>query len=189
MSLYALETICNDEQKRQFLPLAHSYDITTAYAETEAKNLPRCKPSRSVNHIVLVAQLSALDQNHPCDLQMFLVQIRDLKTHEPFPHDDCLLYGTLLQAQIYLCDTFIIATCCSAVRFQRQNPQGNDIRLLDYRLQQEKLVLWFFRWKWIGDNVVLLQQTARYRLKIMEELEDNNDKNINPSVTYSNTQL
>ncbi|CAF1507761.1 unnamed protein product [Adineta ricciae] len=36
MSLYALETICNDEQKRQFLPLAHSYDITTAYAETEA---------------------------------------------------------------------------------------------------------------------------------------------------------
>ncbi|CAF1507778.1 unnamed protein product [Adineta ricciae] len=33
-----------------------------------------------------------------------------------------------------------------------------------------------------GDNVVLLQQTARYRLKIMEELEDNNDKNINPSI-------
>ncbi|CAF1678448.1 unnamed protein product [Adineta ricciae] len=103
--------------------------------------------------------------------------------------DDCLLYGTLLQAQIYLCDTFIIATCCSAVRFQRQNPQGNEIRLLDYRLQQEKLVSWFLSCAIEGDNIVLLQQTARYRWKILEELEHNNNKNINPSVTYSNTQL
>lgn len=38
---------------------------------------------RSTNYVLLMAQLYTPDRNHPCGLQMFFVQIRDLKTHEP----------------------------------------------------------------------------------------------------------
>lgn len=39
----------------------------------------------STNYVLLMAQLYAPDRNHPCGLQMFFVQIRDLNTHEPMP--------------------------------------------------------------------------------------------------------
>ncbi len=38
---------------------------------------------RSSNYVLLMAQLYTPDRNHPCGLQMFFVQIRDLNTHEP----------------------------------------------------------------------------------------------------------
>ena len=40
---------------------------------------------RSANYMLLMAQLYTPDKNHPCGLQMFFVQIRDLNTHEPLP--------------------------------------------------------------------------------------------------------
>ncbi len=40
---------------------------------------------QTANYILLMAQLYTPDRNHPCGLQMFLVQIRDLNTHEPLP--------------------------------------------------------------------------------------------------------
>ena len=40
---------------------------------------------RTVNHVLLMAQLYTPDRNHSCGIQMFLVQIRDLKTHQPLP--------------------------------------------------------------------------------------------------------
>jgi acyl-CoA oxidase len=40
---------------------------------------------RTANYILLMAQLYTPDRNHPCGLQMFFVQIRDLNTHEPLP--------------------------------------------------------------------------------------------------------
>ena len=39
----------------------------------------------STNYALLMAQLYTPDRNHPCGLQMFFVQIRDLNTHEPMP--------------------------------------------------------------------------------------------------------
>ena len=80
--------------------------------------------------------------------------------------DDRLLYGTMLQARIYLCENFTIALArsitiamrYSAVRFQGQNLNGyilfyllndlisilfiyrNPTRIIDYPLQQDKLV-------------------------------------------------
>ena len=39
----------------------------------------------STNYVLLMAQLYTPDRDHPCGLQMFFVQIRDLKTHEPLP--------------------------------------------------------------------------------------------------------
>ena len=116
MSLYSLETMATEEQKHEFLSLAQSFDITTAYAQTElghgtdvkgleteavfdlqtdsfVLNTPTLTSTkfwpgglgRTVNHVLLMAQLYTPDRNHPCGLQMFLVQIRDLKTHEPLP--------------------------------------------------------------------------------------------------------
>lgn len=40
---------------------------------------------RSTNYVLLMAQLYTPDRHHPCGLQMFFVQIRDIKTHEPLP--------------------------------------------------------------------------------------------------------
>ena len=40
---------------------------------------------RSTNYVLLMAQLYTPNRNYPCGLQMFFVQIRDLKTHEPLP--------------------------------------------------------------------------------------------------------
>lgn len=40
---------------------------------------------KTVNYVFLMAQLYTPDRNHHCGLQMFIVQIRDLKTHEPLP--------------------------------------------------------------------------------------------------------
>jgi acyl-CoA oxidase len=116
MCLYALETMADEEQKRQFLPLAQSYRIMTTYAQTElghgtdlrqleteavfdrttdsfVLNTPTLTSTkfwpgalgRSANYILLMAQLYTPDRNHPCGLQMFFVQIRDLNTHEPLP--------------------------------------------------------------------------------------------------------
>jgi acyl-CoA oxidase len=116
MCLYALETMTNEEQKQQFLPLAQSFRIITAYAQTElghgtdirrleteavfdrmtdsfVLNTPTLTSTkfwpgalaRTANYILLMAQLYTPDRDHPCGLQMFLVQIRDLNTHEPLP--------------------------------------------------------------------------------------------------------
>jgi acyl-CoA oxidase len=116
MCLYALETLANEEQNRQFLPLAQSFHIMTTYAQTElghgtdlrrleteavfdritdsfVLNTPTLTSTkfwpgalaRTVNYILLMAQLYTPDRDHPCGLQMFLVQIRDLNTHEPLP--------------------------------------------------------------------------------------------------------
>lgn len=41
--------------------------------------------AKTANSILLMAQLYTPDRDHPCGLQMFLVQIRDFKTHEPLP--------------------------------------------------------------------------------------------------------
>jgi acyl-CoA oxidase len=40
---------------------------------------------KTANYALLMAQLYTPDRDHPCGLQMFLVQIRDLNTHEPLP--------------------------------------------------------------------------------------------------------
>jgi acyl-CoA oxidase len=108
--------MANEEQKRQFLPLAQSYRIITTYAQTElghgtdlrqleteavfdrttdsfVLNTPTLTSTKfwpgglgqTANYILLMAQLYTPDRNHPCGLQMFLVQIRDLNTHEPLP--------------------------------------------------------------------------------------------------------
>ncbi|CAF1253259.1 unnamed protein product [Rotaria sordida] len=356
MSLHSLETMTTEEQKRQFLPLAQSFHITTAYAQTELGhgtdvqrleteavfdpttdsfilNTPTLTSTkfwpgglgRTVNHVLLMAQLYTPDRNHPCGLQMFLVQIRDLKTHEPLPgvetgvigvhfahtfgdngylrlknvriprtqmlmkfdqvdeqgkfhnqSDARLLYGTLLHARIYLCESVTVALAqaitiamrYSAVRFQGQNSNGNEIRILDYPLQQAKLipclsatyafVITFMKLDNYfnelktneeiyleqlpeihalssgfkayttlisermaqvcrvacgghgflvgsglvgirnfldagctaeGDNVVLLQETTRYLLKVMQEVEENNGKHIDSSVAYLSLPL
>jgi acyl-CoA oxidase len=39
----------------------------------------------STNYVLLMAQLYTPDRSHSCGLQMFFIQIRDLKTHEPLP--------------------------------------------------------------------------------------------------------
>ncbi|UJR20018.1 hypothetical protein I4U23_023152 [Adineta vaga] len=280
---------------------------------------------RTVNHVLLMAQLYTPDREHSCGIQMFLVQIRDLKTHEPLPgvevgeistrfahilgdngylrltnvriprthmfmklaHVDSegrfqrrgdarLLYGTMVHERLRLINTSLIALIqamtiavrYSAIRFQGLNPSGKETRILDYPLQQEKLIpslsttyafliafikldQYFFQLKSNddlylqqlpelhalscgfkgytltiseriaqicrvacgghgflvasglvtsrngidggcsaeGDNVVLLQQTARYLLKIMQHIEDNNDANMHSSVTYLNLPL
>ncbi|CAF0733727.1 unnamed protein product [Adineta steineri] len=228
MCLYALETMANEEQKREFVPLARSCYITTAYTQTElghGTNLQRLETeavfdrttdsfilntptltatkfwpgalARTANHALLMAQLYTPDRNHSCGIQMFLVQIRDFNTHEPLPGVELgeissryahaagdngylrltnvriarkqmlmkiaevdeqgnfhrrgnprLLYGSMIHMRIHLCNTFsislahaiTIAMRYSAVRFQGQNPNGNETRILDYPLQQEKLV-------------------------------------------------
>ncbi|CAF3578845.1 unnamed protein product [Adineta steineri] len=275
---------------------------------------------RTVNHVLLMAQLYTPDRDHPCGLQMFLVQIRDFKTHEPLPGvevgeistrfahilgdngylrlnnvriprtqmlmrlaqvdeqgnfrrggDARLLYGTMVHERIRLINSFLVALTqaitiairYSAIRFQGQNPNGNETKILDYPLQQEKLVpclsttyaflitfikldTYFNQLKMNeknyleqlpelhalsagfkgyastvterlaqicriscgghgflvasglvgirnavdggcsaeGDNVVLLQQTARYLLKVMQQVEESNTKNIGSSVAY-----
>jgi acyl-CoA oxidase len=114
MCLYVFETMANDEQKRQFLPLARSFRITTAYTQTElghgtdirrleteavfdhttdsfVLNIPTLTATkfwpgalaRTANYVLLMAQLYTPNRDHSCGLQMFLVQIRDLNTHEP----------------------------------------------------------------------------------------------------------
>ncbi|CAF0936129.1 unnamed protein product [Rotaria sp. Silwood1] len=152
---------------------------------------------RSTNYVLLMAQLYTPDRNHPCGLQMFFVQIRDLNTHEPLPGvevgeistrfahevgdngylrltnvriprnhmlmklanvdehgnfhrlgDPRLLYGAMLATRVSLCAFFsillgravTIAIRYSAVRRQGQNPSGKETLVLDYPLQQEKLV-------------------------------------------------
>lgn len=116
MCLYTLENMANEEQKRQFLPLAQSFRMILTYAQTElghgtdirrleteavfdratdsfVLNTPTMSSTKfwpgglgkTANYILLMAQLYAPDRNHPCGLQMFLVQIRDLQTHEPLP--------------------------------------------------------------------------------------------------------
>ncbi len=40
---------------------------------------------KTANYALLMAQLYTPNRDHPCGLQMFLVQIRDLNTHEPLP--------------------------------------------------------------------------------------------------------
>ena len=116
MCLYTLENMANDEQKRQFLPLAQSFSMTTTYAQTElghgtdirrleteaifdratdsfVLNTPTLSSTkfwpgglgRTVNYVLLMAQLYTPDRDHPRGLQMFLVQIRDMNTHEPLP--------------------------------------------------------------------------------------------------------
>ncbi|UJR27411.1 hypothetical protein I4U23_008701 [Adineta vaga] len=152
---------------------------------------------RSTNYVLLMAQLYTPDRSHPCGLQMFFVQIRDLKTHEPLPGvevgeigtrfghevgdngylrltnvriprnhmlmklayvdeqgtfhrlgDPRLLYGAMLATRVNLCAFFsillaraiTIAMRYSAVRRQGQNPNGKETLILDYPLQQEKLV-------------------------------------------------
>nr|BAK02006.1 predicted protein [Hordeum vulgare subsp. vulgare] len=153
--------------------------------------------ARSSNYALLMAHLYAPDRNHPCGNQMFLVQLRDLDTHELLPgvetgsistrFNDCagdngylrltnvrvprtnmlmkaaevdrngnfqrcgdarVLYGAMIHMRIHLSYSFAvslaqaitIATRYSAVRFQGSNPQGKETRILDYPLQQEKLV-------------------------------------------------
>jgi acyl-CoA oxidase len=114
MCLYALETMSSEEQKRQFLPLAQSFRITTAYTQTElghgtdlrrleteavfdrttdsfVLNTPTLTATkfwpgalaRTANYVLLMAQLYSPNRDHSCGIQMFLVQIRDLNTHEP----------------------------------------------------------------------------------------------------------
>ncbi|CAF4702921.1 unnamed protein product [Rotaria sp. Silwood2] len=116
MCLYALETMANEEQKQQFLPLAQSFRIITTYAQTElghGTDLRRLETEavfdrtsdsfvlntptltsikfwpgalgRTTNYVLLMAQLYTPNRDHPCGLQIFLVQIRDLNTHEPLP--------------------------------------------------------------------------------------------------------
>ena len=116
MCLYSLETMATEEQKRRFLALAQSFEMTLAYAQTELGhgtdvkglqteavydratdsfilNTPTLASTkfwpgglgRSVNHVLLMAQLYTPDRHHSRGLQMFLVQIRDLKTHAPLP--------------------------------------------------------------------------------------------------------
>jgi acyl-CoA oxidase len=41
--------------------------------------------ARTANYVLLMAQLYAPDHDHPCGIQMFLVQIRDMNTHELLP--------------------------------------------------------------------------------------------------------
>ena len=38
---------------------------------------------RTANHVLLMAQLYSPSKHHPCGLQMFLVPIRDMNTHQP----------------------------------------------------------------------------------------------------------
>jgi len=152
---------------------------------------------RSTNYVLLMAQLFTPDRSHPCGLQMFFVQIRDLRTHEPLPGvelgeigarfahdvgdngylrlknvriprnhmlmklaqvdeqgnfhrlgDPRLLYGAMLATRVNLCAFFsillakavTIAMRYSAVRRQGLNPTGKETLVLDYPLQQEKLV-------------------------------------------------
>ncbi|CAF4091082.1 unnamed protein product [Rotaria magnacalcarata] len=152
---------------------------------------------RSSNYVLLMAQLYAPDRHHPCGLQMFFVQIRDLKTHQPLPGvevgeistrfsheagdngylrltnvriprnqmltklayvdqqgsfhrlaDPRLLYGAMLTTRVNLCAFFAlllaravtIAVRYSAVRRQGQTPSGKETLILDYPLQQDKLV-------------------------------------------------
>jgi acyl-CoA oxidase len=116
MCVHALENMATEEQKQQFLPLAQSFRIITAYVQTELGhgtdirrleteavfdrttdsfilNTPTLSSTkfwpgalaRTVNYVLLMAQLYTPDRDHPCGLQMFLVQIRDLNTHEPLP--------------------------------------------------------------------------------------------------------
>ncbi|CAF1500184.1 unnamed protein product [Adineta ricciae] len=280
---------------------------------------------KTVNHVLLMAQLYTPDSNHACGVQMFLVQIRDLKTHQPLPgvevgeistrfahifgdngylrltnvriprtqmfmklaHVDSngnftrqgdarLLYGTMVHERLRLINTTLIALIramaiavrYSAVRFQGLNPSGKETRILDYPLQQEKLIpslsttyafliafikldRYFFQLKTNdddyfrelpqlhalscgfkgytlsiseriaqicrvacgghgflvasglvtsrngidggcsaeGDNVVLLQQTARYLLKRMQQVEENNSGSLHSSVAYLNLPL
>ncbi|CAM4852807.1 unnamed protein product [Rotaria socialis] len=168
---------------------------------------------QSSNYVLLMAQLYAPDRHHPCGLQMFFVQIRDLKTHLPLPGkiacsvwldyselflgvevgeistrffheagdngylrltnvriprnqmltklayvdeqgtfhrlaDPRLLYGAMLATRVNLCAFFAlllaravtIAVRYSAVRRQGQTPSGKETLILDYPLQQDKLV-------------------------------------------------
>ncbi|CAF0966451.1 unnamed protein product, partial [Rotaria sordida] len=275
---------------------------------------------RSVNYVLLMAQLYTPDRNHPCGLQMFFVQIRDLNTHEPLPGvevgeistrfaheiadngylrltnvriprnhmlmklayvdeqgnfhrlgDPRLLYGAMLATRVSLCAFFsillaraaTIAIRYSAVRRQGLNPSGKETLVLDYPLQQEKLVpciattyAFFYSFmklenlrvqilesdiilfeqlpelhaissglkaytstiaerfsqicrvacgghgflvasgiktinnmldaacSYEGDSVVLFQQTARYLLKVMQQADDDNDVNMESSITY-----
>ncbi|CAF1385836.1 unnamed protein product, partial [Rotaria sordida] len=351
MCLYALETMANEEQKRQFLPLAQSFRIITTYAQTElghgtdlrrleteavfdcttdsfVLNTPTLTSTkfwpgalgRSANYILLMAQLYTPNRDHSCGLQMFLVQIRDLNTHEPLPGveigeistrfahaagdngylrlnnlriprtqmlmklaqvdeqgnfhhrgDTRLLYSAMIHMRIHLCYTFsvslaqaiTIAVRYSAVRFQGQNSNGNEIQILNYPLQQDKLVpclstVYAFLIAFMkldtyynklktndtlfldqlpelhtlssglkaytssvgeqlaqvcrvacgghgfliasgiveiknyldavcsaeGDNIVLFQQTARYLLKVMQQVEEHNGKQNGSSVAY-----
>ncbi|CAF2817046.1 unnamed protein product [Rotaria sp. Silwood2] len=275
---------------------------------------------KSTNYVLLMAQLYTPDRNHPCGIQMFFVQIRDLNTHEPLPGvevgeisarfahevadngylrltnvriprnhmlmklayvdeqgnfhrlgDPRLLYGAMLATRVSLCAFFsillarvtTIAVRYSAVRRQGQNPSGKETQVLDYPLQQEKLVpciattyAFFYSFMKLenlraqildndtilfeqlpelhaissglkaytstiaerfsqicrvacgghgflvasgiknnnnmldaactyeGDNAVLLQQTARYLLKVIQLADDNNETNIESSIAY-----
>ncbi|CAF3714613.1 unnamed protein product [Rotaria sordida] len=293
MCLYALETMANEEQKRQFLPLAQSFRIITTYAQTElghgtdlrrleteavfdcttdsfVLNTPTLTSTkfwpgalgRSANYILLMAQLYTPNRDHSCGLQMFLVQIRDLNTHEPLPGveigeistrfahaagdngylrlnnlriprtqmlmklaqvdeqgnfhhrgDTRLLYSAMIHMRIHLCYTFsvslaqaiTIAVRYSAVRFQGQNSNGlsNICGILpSEQLAQVCRVACgghgFLIASGIveiknyldavcsaeGDNIVLFQQTARYLLKVMQQVEEHNGKQNGSSVAY-----
>jgi acyl-CoA oxidase len=185
--------------------------------------------------------------------------------------DPRLLYGAMLATRGNLCAFFAIllarattiAIRYSAVRRQGQNPNGKETLILDYPLQQEKLVpslattyAFFYSFKKLenfraqilendtilfeqlpelhalssglkaytstiaerfsqicrvacgghgflvasgiknlnnmldaacsyeGDNAVLLQQTARYLLKAVQQIDENNEFNTESSIAY-----
>ncbi|UJR20063.1 hypothetical protein I4U23_023196 [Adineta vaga] len=281
--------------------------------------------ARTANYVLLMAQLYTPDRDHSCGIQMFLVQIRDLNTHELLPgvetgsistrFNDCagdngylrltdvrisrthmlmkaaevdrgghfhhrgdarMLYGAMIHMRIHLSYTFslslaqavTIAMRYSAVRLQGLNPQGKEVRILDYPLQQEKLIpclatTYVFLMSFLtldnycnqlrtnetiflqqlpelhalasglkaytssvgerlsqicrvscgghgflvasglvgirnfldgassaeGDNIVLYQQTARYLLKMIQQVEEDSEKNLDPSVAYLRVKL
>ena len=168
MCLHALETMTTDEQKRQFLPLAHSFRIIMTYAQTElghgtdirrleteaifdrttdsfVLNTPTLTSTkfwpgalgRTVNYVLLMAQLYTPDRDHPCGLQMFLVQIRDMKTHELLPGYtfDCLLIDSLIRTYLGVESGEI------GMRFGHAGNDNGYLRLTNVRIPRTQMLM------------------------------------------------
>ncbi|BFZ11130.1 hypothetical protein BsWGS_14169 [Bradybaena similaris] len=110
----AIQKLASEEQKAKWLPLIETFQMIGTYAQTELGhgtfvrglettatydpktrefiiNSPTTSSTKfwpgglgkTVNHVVLMAKLNS--NGRDCGLQSFLIQIRDLETHQPLP--------------------------------------------------------------------------------------------------------
>lgn len=92
---------------------------------------------RSTNYCLLMAQLYTPDRNHPCGLQMFFVQIRDLNTHEPLP-------GKLIKIFIFLIlENFLSGVEVGEISTRFNNEVGDNgyLRLTNVRIPRNHMLM------------------------------------------------
>ena len=107
---------------------------------TATKFLPGAL-GRSTNYVLLMAQLYTPDKNHACGLQMFFVQIRDLKTHEPLEGSILL---QVIQKKIVLFFFFLklgVEVGEISSRFAHDAGDNGYLRLTNVRIPRNHMLM------------------------------------------------